>query len=172
MNSNAKSESLNNIDDTLTSHILVCDNDTIAVEQVKDFCASKNLVGMLAQTSVIYTVLSSNIHLGAIFISEDLKEDDIHGIEMAIKIHKLRPELPIFIRREKGKSISDFPDELQKMFAGCYEVDKMDQLSELIDRYIFSSRYPNEMVRGIRELSTEIIKSSFKEMEVTCDHRI
>jgi len=173
MNSNAhsndQSSDLNGVEDTLTSHVLVCDDDSNAMYEIKGFCAANNLVGMLVQTPALYNILSTNIHLGAIFISEDIDKNGVSGIEVAVEIHKLRPELPIFIRRNGENGLTDFPEELQKIFAGSYLLDNISALSELINRYIFGAGYPNEMVRGIREISTDSIKSTFKDMDVLCD---
>ena len=155
--------------ETIVSHVLVYDINDFALDRIKDFCAENSLIGLRAQNSNMEEVLNSHIHLGAVFLCEEPDETGMSGIEIAIEIHKLRPELPIFLRRNEAKDLNDLPRELQSIFAGSFHNETFDSLKGMVDRYLFSLHYPEELVSGIKELSLEVLNSSFKDMEVFCD---
>ncbi len=155
--------------DSIVSHVLVYDVSDYALDRLKQFCSNNSLVGLRAQSSNMEEVLGSHIHLGAVFLSEEPDETGMSGIEIAISIHKLRPELPIFLRRNDVSHVNDLPKELQSIFAGAYQNETFDTLKEMVDRYLFSLHYPEELVSGIKALSLDVLKASFKDMEVFCD---
>ena len=155
--------------ESIVSHVLVYDVSAYALDKIKDFCDKNSLIGLRTQSDSMNDVLESNVHLGAVFLCEDLDETGKSGIEIAVEIHQRRPELPIFIRRTEVKDLHDLPKELQTIFAGAYHNDTFDTLKKLIDRYLFSLHYPEELVSGIKEMSLEVLHSSFKDMEVFCD---
>lgn len=163
---------INSVEDdneALVSHVLVYDVSDSALDKIKDFCTANSLVGLRAHDAEMKSILDSHIHLGAVFLCEEKDEAGVSGLEIGEKIHKLRPELPIFIRREKEKDLSNLTKEQQQIFTGAFHNDTFDTLKELVSSYLFSLHYPEELVSGIREFSVDVLKTSFKEMEVFCD---
>lgn len=153
----------------IQSKILVHEADDAVMGEFKAFFAEHNLIGMNAIISGnLIEAIKSNIDLGAIILSEENDIDGKSGIEMAIEIHKLRQELPIFLRRKNGSQLDDLPVEARQAFAAAFPADDISELSRLIERYIFNTNYPNAMIRGIQEISNDAIRGIFSGVEVTC----
>ena len=83
----------------LVSKVLVLDGNDACRDQIKDFCDQVNLVGLKAQAENVMAVLKSNVDLGGIFVSEVFDGQADGGLVLGRKIHEVRPELPIFLRR-------------------------------------------------------------------------
>jgi len=154
----------------LVSKVLVHDSNPDIFTQIKFFCDNNNLVGVCTHNKSIMEVLGSNIDLGAILLSESTSDDPMGGIMLGLEIHELRPELPIFLRREEHDSLEDLDTGTQRAFAAGYKIDSINQLKPHLEQYIFSLYYPSVLVRGIQEITTEALTSQFK--EVTVDSNI
>ncbi|MCW8929580.1 MAG: chemotaxis protein CheX [Gammaproteobacteria bacterium] len=150
----------------LVSKVLVHDSNPDYFDRIKIFCDNNNLIGVCAQNTNIMEVLRSNIDLGAILLSESTEDDPIGGIMLGLEIHELRPELPIFLRREKQSSLDGLDAGTQRAFATGYQIDAIDKLKPQLDEYIFSLYYPSVLVRGIQEITTDALSSQFKEVTV------
>ena len=84
-----------------------------------------------------------------------------------MKIHTIRPELPIIIRREKEATLVDFPENIKKIYCAAYSTNDMEGLRRIIDQYLFSLEYPNALVRGISEITEAILASQFKYLSIS-----
>lgn len=153
----------------LVSKVLVLDNCSTYVEIIKRFCDENDLVGLKVGKNRLFSVLDSNIDLGAILFSENYGASIEETAAIAEKIHSLRPELPIIIRRENQIGTKDLPGNLQQVLCGSYVAGNMDPLKKIIDQYIFSLQYPNALVRGVAEISTAVLANQFKDLSVTWD---
>ncbi len=153
----------------IRSQVLVYDSDKGALRQLRDFCASNHLVGYKVASRSLLGVLKSNIHLGAVLLSEPSPSNGVDTFEIARALHRQRAELPIFLRREQTGSLDDLPDRVQGVFAGAYQLSNLGKLREMVDSYVFSTRYPGELVRGIRDLTIEALNGVFRGLEVECD---
>lgn len=151
---------------TLVSKVLVLDSDAGCYDRIKAFCDANNLVGLKVQADNIMAVLKSNVDLGAILLSENFAEDAFGGIVLAREIHEARPELPIFLRREKSGILYDLPQADRKSFVTAYTIDDIADLRAVIDDCIFCLVYPNALVRGISEMSRSALESQFKGMTI------
>jgi hypothetical protein len=150
----------------LVSKVLVLDSDRACHESIKAFCDSHHLVGLKVQADNVMAVLRSNVDLGGILLSENYDGKPQGGIHMALRIHSIRPELPIFLRREAISSLEDLSDAVRKAISAAYTIDTMDSLHAVIDEYIFSLSYPNVLVRGITEITKAALESQFKALKV------
>ena len=153
--------------DQLISKVLVLDNSPEHVNAIKHFCDDNNLIGLKVQKNRLMSVLHSNIDLGAILFSATYGASPEENAEIAMRIHTLRPELPIILRREDAATLDDIPETRRRVFCGAYTTDDMTALSQIIDEYIFSQVYPNELVRGISEITEDVLASQFKHMTTT-----
>lgn len=152
----------------VVSKVLVYEHEKSAANQLKEFFDKNHLIGYSVTKDKIIRILKSSIDLGAVFIAEK----DARGnsnIELALEIHKARPELPMFLRRELTNVIDDFPEALQKVFAGAYMKHDMARLKELVDMFLFTRHYPAEFARAIKEMSLAVFKSVFKDSVVVVD---
>ena len=153
---------------TVVSKVLVNEHDKNILASFKDFLGQNQLFGYKVTKDKIFRVLNSSVDLGAIFLPEKDNRGN-SNLELAIEIHRLRPELPIFLRRENSNSLDDYPAEIQKIFAGAYIHGQYDRLKELIDTYLFTRHYPSDFVEGIRSLTLDAFKAAFKGTNIQVD---
>lgn len=151
----------------LVSKVLVLDNCPAHAATIKDFCDAHNLVGLKVQKNRLMSVLRSNIDLGAILYSASYGGSPEENAEIATRIHTLRPELPIILRREDVATLDDIPEIRRRVFCAAYTTADMSGLSSIIEEYIFSQVYPNELVRGISEITEDVLSSQFKQLTTT-----
>lgn len=150
----------------LVSKVLILDSDAACHERIKSFCDENNLVGLKVQDDNVMSVLKSNVDLGAILLSETFFDNEHGGLALARVMHQVRPELPIFLRREQRSDLDDLCENDQRSFSAAYTIDTIDNLRKSITESIFCLEYPNVLVRGITELTKSSLESQFKEMTV------
>lgn len=153
----------------LISKVLVLDNSPQHFEAIKQFCAENNLVGLKVRKNRLMSVLRSNIDLGAILYSENYGGTPEENAEIALKIHTVRPELPIIIRRETEATLDDVPASMSRVYCGAYTSSDTAGLRKIIDEYIFSLVYPNALVRGISEITETVLTSQFTNLTISWD---
>ncbi len=150
----------------LVSKVLVLDNDPASHEAIKAFCDANHLVGLKVQPDSVMAVLRSNVDLGGILLSENYDGRDQGGIQLANRIHAIRSELPIFLRRENLTTLDDIAPVDRKALSVAYTLSDINNLQSVISEYIFSLAYPNVLVRGIAEITQTALESQFKGMDV------
>ncbi len=153
----------------IVSKVLVHEHDAEALAEVKKICTANNLVGLKDVSQDINAILESNIDLGAIFLAEREGKAGESWLDICRKIHYKHPELPIFLRRQSSESMDDLSPDVRKTIAGCYTLENMSRLQELVDQYVCSMYYPLELARGIQEISMGVFTSIIKDAEVTCE---
>lgn len=150
----------------LVSKVLVLNDDAEVRGHIKAFCDAHHLIPVKPQAGAALTVLKSNVDLGAIFMQETYTGEGSNALELARAIHAIRPELPIFLRREAASHLDDLPDLYRGIFTAAYTTSTIDELAPLIDKNIFSFQYPNALVRGITEITKNTLETQFKGVEV------
>ena len=150
----------------VVSKILVLESDPACLRRIKQFCDESNLVGLTGEAENVMSVLRLNVDLGGIFISENYGGTQQGGLLMARKIHALRTELPIFMRRDERADLDDIPDASRKSLSAAFTIDQIDTLVPLLDQYIFRMAYPNVLLRGIIEMTHAALQSQFKGVDV------
>lgn len=153
----------------LVSKVLVLDNSPAHAAAIKAFCDENSLVGLKVRKNRLMSVLRSNIDLGAILYSESYGATPEENAEIAIRIHTVRPELPIILRRDNSPTLDDIGESLRRVFCAAYTTKDMAGLSKIIDEYIFSLVYPNALVRGISEITEEVLASQFQHLTASWD---
>lgn len=153
--------------DSPVSKILVLDNDDACQQSIKRFCDENALVPLKVRKNRLMSVLRSNIDLGAILLAEDYGASPEENAEIALRIHTVRPELPIILRRQDAASLDGIPESLRRVFCAAYTAHDMTALRPVLDEYIFSLVYPNALVRGISEITENVLSSQFRTMTTT-----
>ncbi|TAL17396.1 MAG: chemotaxis protein CheX [Aquabacterium sp.] len=156
-------------DTKLVSKVLVLEGREQLNGRIKTFCDENNLVGVKAHGDNVMSILRSNVDLGGIFLSEDYGGREGGGLAIGREIHALRPELPIFLRREASDSLEDLQAGGDHAFRAAYTVADMGKLKRVLDECIFSLVYPNALVRGIAEMTQATLASQFKDVEIACE---
>jgi len=155
--------------DSLVSKVLVLDDSPEHSAAIKKFCDENNLVGLKVRKNRLMSVLRSNIDLGAILYSEAYGASPAENAEIALRIHTVRPELPIILRRESATNLDGINESIKRVFCAGYTTNDMSSLGKVIDEYIFSLVYPNALVRGISEITENILSSQFKQLTTRWD---
>ena len=164
----------------IVSKVLVHECDDAALSALKTVCTEHKLVGLKVSTgnnniglkdasNEIDDVLKSNVDLGAIFLSEVADPNGFTGNELCLKIHRTRPELPIFLRRTNKQDGSDLPEDVQAAITGYYTLDDIEPLNDLIKTYICSMYYPVELAQGIQDISFDTFSNIINDTTVSCD---
>jgi hypothetical protein len=151
------------------SKVLVLDNSPDHAPLIKNFCEQNNLFALKVRKDAINSVLRSNIDLGGILYSENYGDTADETAQIALDIHAARPELPIILRRAKRANLAGLPEKLERVFCASYVSSDMSALRKVIDEYIFCLVYPNSLLRGIAEISNEVLGTMFDGVKSTFD---
>ncbi|WP_217351302.1 chemotaxis protein CheX [Azoarcus sp. DN11] len=153
----------------LVSKVLVLDDASTYVGSLKAFCEECGLVGIRANQggeTGLMAVLRANVDLGGIMLYENFGGDLDRTLALARQIHALRPELPVFLRRQSVASVAGLAEKDAAMFRCAYTLADLQQLKATLDDSIFSRFYPNDLVRGISEITRASLEALFRHCEV------
>ena len=153
----------------LVSKVLILDNSTAHYPTLKQYCDDHQLVGLKPSGGDVVKLLSSYVDLGAIFIADDYcgtLDDTLNLIE---RIHYLRTELPIALRRSSDDSTAQQLETISRNCSALFSADDLSPLNKLIQDHIFCLVYPNSLVRGISEISCEVFANQFSDYTLTFD---
>lgn len=153
-------------ENSLISKVLVLENSPEARKQISGFCKDNNLKALKVREENLLAVLRSNVDLGGIMIAEDLAGKARDGILLGHQIHKIRPELPLFLRCESNQSLAALTTAEREPFASAYTVENIDALKDVIETSIFTLVYPAKLVTGIAEMTQASLESQFKGLNV------
>lgn len=154
----------------LVSKVLIFEDSVSAQGQLKTFCAEHGLIALKQSEHSSMQMLQANIDLGAVLISEtssDMAEGLGDGFELARRIHQLRRELPIFIRRSGRDDLDDLSAEEKIGIAGAYDLDKPESLRHLLDQYLADTEYPISLIRRMEEVTHGSLSALFRDVEVS-----
>lgn len=164
----------------IVSKVLVHECNEDALTALKNICTEHKLVGLKVSTgnntigikdasNEIDDVLKSNVDLGAIFLAEEPDPNGFTGVDLCLKIHHTRPELPIFLRRTSAIDGADLPADVQEAITGYYTLGNLEALDDLIKTYVCSMYYPVELAQGIQEISFSAFDNIIKESNIACE---
>lgn len=154
----------------LVSKVLIFEESPEASLQLKAFCSENGLIALKQTTHSSMHMLEHNIDLGAVLISEHYSNpaEQIHnGLELAQLIHRLRRELPIFIRRADKPHLDDLPAAKAAGVAGAFDINQPESLSVLLDQYLADTEYPISLIRRIEEVTHASLAALFKDVEIS-----
>lgn len=144
--------------------VILHDKDPDCLIRIKHFCEQNNLIAVKSQTSNIMDILSSNVDLGAVFLAEDSQDDGLKGLALCAKVHAIRPELPIIYRSADTTKLDH--DQTRNLICKSYTIDTIEEIRKTIDEHIFNKHYPNELIRGIKEITTASLSHVFSKTDV------
>jgi hypothetical protein len=151
------------------SKILVLDDSAEHAAVIKGFCDENSLVPLKVRDGAVMSVLKSNIDLGGILYSESYGGSAEKTAAIAARIHAVRPELPIIVRRNDAATLDDLPEESRRSYCAAYIANDMGGLRKVIDEYIFCLMYPNALLRGLAEITEASLASLCKPLKVSMD---
>ncbi|MEM9100949.1 MAG: chemotaxis protein CheX [Pseudomonadota bacterium] len=150
----------------IKSKVIVHDSDPDALARIKAFLDTNNLIGLRTHTWEVVKTLNENVDLGAVLLSDSPDANGVSGIDIAKRVHAIRRELPIFLRRTSKTADDNLPGDIKDVISGTYSITDMNELSALIERYLFAQYYPEKLVTGIQEITEEALQSTFKSSHV------
>lgn len=153
---------------SLMSRVLVLDDIQAHGDSLKFFYDDCGLIGIRPQHSdkaSVVALLKSNIDLGGIMLYENFGGAG-NGIALAREIRASRPELPIFLRRDTVASCAGLAEKDAALFRCAYVVDDLQPLRAWLEASIFSRVYPNELVRGIAEMTQAALANLFRDCDI------
>ena len=151
----------------LGAKVLLLEHDSVHYPRLLEFCESLGLVTVPCAAADAMDALAQHKDLAGALLAEDLPCDgSTDSLPLAIKLHRQRPELPIFLRRTTGRPLS--ADEARAA-THPWASDDIEGLRAHIDRSLFGLRYPTVLVSGILDLSLEALRSMFPNAEVEAE---
>jgi hypothetical protein len=151
------------------SKILVLDNSPQHAPVIKDFCDANGLVPLKVRDGAVMSVLKSNIDLGGILYADNYGGSMEKTAAIAARIHAVRPELPIIVRRNGAATLDDLPEGARRAYCAAYSANDMVGLRKIIDEYIFCLIYPNALLRGLAEITASALVSQCRPLCISMD---
>jgi hypothetical protein len=152
----------------LISKILVLDEDPASLAAIKHLCAGSYLQAIkpnIDSFAGVLDLLDANLDLpDGVLIYENYSGPG-RGLAIVHFMHNLRPELPLFLRRDTGA----LPLTSTDTQALCVAFDLSDRgpLRAALEATIFSRNYPEHLVSGITEMSLNALQALFKNCTVS-----
>lgn len=150
----------------LKAKVLLLDGDAQQRQEVVDFCISVGLHALLVPAKDAVSALAQHKDLAGVLLSEDVQSDGGDGVHLAQAIHKLRPELPIFLRRTSARSLNA---QEQQALHSQWTAGDLESLRGSVERTIFSLLYPASLVEGIVDLTGTALRSMFPNAQLEVD---
>jgi len=151
---------------TLPAKVLLLEHDADAYADLLAFCERLGLIVLPCTALDAKAMLDRHKDLGGVLLAEDLPCEDGDAWALARNLHRVRPELPVFLRRT---SDAPPPDSATGSIAQAWVSGDIDALEAAVNRWLFSLRYPPTLVSGIVELTRHSVASMFPYAEVTND---
>jgi hypothetical protein len=155
----------------LQTKVLILDDDEAFSGRLKVICENSGLIGIKpsqASVSAALAILGSNVDLGGVMLYEHYIEA-AKAFDLAREIRAIRPELPIFLRRDNEDCFSSVPEKDAVLFAVGYTANTVSSFQDRLKSNIFSRSYPNALVRGITEMTTAALETLFKGAVISVD---
>ena len=150
----------------LAAKVLLLEHDAVQYPRLLEFCESLGLVSVPCAAADAMDALSQHKDLAGVLLAEDLPCDGPDSLPLAIKLHRQRPELPIFLRRTSARPLN--ADE-SRAVTHPWATEDIEALRAHIDRSLFGLRYPTVLVHGILDLSLDALRSMFPNAEVEAE---
>lgn len=147
----------------LEAKVLLLEHDSAQYQALSDFCLEKGLLALPRSSHNALVTLAQHKDLGGVLLAEDLPCEDGDSLHLARAIHKLRPELPIFLRRTSDRPLSA---EEQETIRYGWKTGELASLHTAVEHNIFSLRYPTRLVNGIVELTRQALCAMFPNAQV------
>ncbi len=147
----------------LEAKVLLLETDPVQSKLLSEFCQRVGLMAMLRTSHDALSTLERHKDLAGVLLGEDLDCQSTSSLWLACDIHRVRPELPVFLRRTRTEPLSEA--QVQAI-AYCWDSGKLEQLQAHVERAIFSLRYPKALVEGIVELTLTSLRSMFPNAQI------
>ena len=142
----------------LKAKVVLLDGDAQQRQHIATLCQDIGLDALQPAPQDVLAVLDQHKDLAGVLLSDDVPFADGGGVQLALQVHKQRPELPLFLRRSSDQSLSAAEHAAVRH---QWAAPDMAALQAAIERSIFSLLYPPSLVEGIVALTTTSLRSMF-----------
>jgi hypothetical protein len=146
--------------------VLLLEHDADAYAELLAFCKRLGLIALPCAAAHATEMLEQHKDLGGVLLADDLPCDEGTPIQLASTLHRLRPELPIFLRRSDTSALDE---STIAVVAQAWPTGDLATLETAVERYLFSLRYPTVLVDGLVEMTQSSISAMFPNAELTND---
>ncbi|MBP6250748.1 MAG: chemotaxis protein CheX [Leptothrix sp. (in: Bacteria)] len=153
---------------TPSAKVLLLEHDPAQYQALLDLCDRIGLVPLPCTAADALPTLAQHKDLGGVLLAEDLPTDAPDSLPLARTIHRLRPELPIFLRRDRRHPPLNPDDEAVIRFP--WMTGELEELRQHVESSLFSLYYPPDLVEGLLTLSQDALQAFFPGAEITHDH--
>jgi len=151
--------------------VLLLEHDAQQYQALMDFCAELGLTALPRTAVNAVATLAEHQDLAGVLLAEDLpgakgaaSDAPQAALALAARIHRERPELPIFLRRSSSHALSDAD---ANAITHPWPSGDLAALRAAVEHSLFSLRYPPELVHGVVELTSTGIRSMFPNAAVS-----
>jgi hypothetical protein len=150
----------------LAAKVLLLEHDPAQYQCLLDICDEMGLMALPRTANDAVATLGQHKDLGGVLLAEDLPCDTGDCWSLAATIHKLRPELPIFLRRTSPRPLTDAE---QLTVRHAWVTGSIEDLRANVSSSIFSLRYPKALVDGVVDLTCTAMRSMFPHANVSAE---
>ncbi|MGQ0710075.1 MAG: chemotaxis protein CheX [Rhodoferax sp.] len=147
----------------LGAKVLLLETDAVQGKLLSEFCHRMGLIAMLRTSHDALSTLERHKDLAGVLLGEDLDCQNTNSLWLACDIHRVRPELPVFLRRTRDDPLTVAQAQA---IAYSWRSGEIEQLEAQVERAIFSLRYPTALVDGIVELTLTALRSMFPNAQI------
>jgi hypothetical protein len=142
----------------LKAKVVLLDGDAQQCQAIAEFCRDVGLEAFVLRAQDVLAALDQHKDLAGVLLSEDLAFSGEGELQLALQIHKQRPELPLFLRRTSPRALDASEHAVVRH---QWTAPDMAALQASVERSIFSLLYPSSLVEGIVDLSAASLRSMF-----------
>ncbi len=151
----------------IEARVLVLDHRDRERERLKGVLEKHQLQGIVADSDEqLFDLLSSNIELSAVFLSQDDRTKGSAAFSTLRNLHYQRAELPIFFRVSDDHATPGLNSEVTDLCAFTYTHNELSRLDAAIPRFIFSTFYPLTLIREFQSITMEAFSGLIGKVQV------
>lgn len=149
------------------SKVLLLEGDADRADALGRYCESHRLVGVPVRRDALAAALRTHCDLGGVLLAEDYGGSLDASAAVAASLDAERPELPILLRRAALPTLDGLPEALRRSSRAAWAETEPASLKAALDTWVFTHEYPDPLVRGITEMTTERLRRVFGELDVS-----
>lgn len=150
-------------DHLLAAKVLLLEHDPHQYRRLLALCDELGLITLPGAAPDALDVLGQHKDLAGVLLAEDLPCEGSDALMLAQTLHRVRPELPIFLRRSSGRALSEAET---RAVTHPWPGDDIGVLRQHISHNLFGLRYPPTLVRGIVELTMNSLRAMFPQAQI------
>ena len=165
---NTRKVSIISKNDNVICNILVYDSNPQSIEQMKSILVQCNLFKPKTDNLLLlleHTNLQES-DICALFLCESEDENGLTGFDIAKIVHRSRTNIPIFMRLDGNRTLTDLLPKQRSLIAGCYNLEHPEELKHYTDKFLYGFYFPNVLIDIFLNSGIEVLKNTFRSCEI------